>query len=205
MSSPPATGALRHDENTRCLARSVVNTLAEEPALEAVTIDRAHQKISVATLGRADVARLTERITTQFQAAQAADADHVCSLLERQGRLLLVRHAVVRGRTQENHDPKRRPDDHHRARDLPDRAELLALARHAVSQGRPARRRVSRTRRGDRRMETAAGRRDSVRRFRAGRILPACAVQDSCLRSGLSGGRFLSGGGGLGTVAEAHD
>ena len=83
MSSPPATGAMRRDENARCLARSVVNTLAEEPALEAVTIDRAHQKISVATLGRADVARLTERITTQFQAAQSADADHACSLLER--------------------------------------------------------------------------------------------------------------------------
>jgi Cd2+/Zn2+-exporting ATPase len=64
-----------------CLARSVVDTLAEEPTLEAVTIDRAHQKISVATLGRADVAKLTERITAQFQAAQAADADHTCSLL----------------------------------------------------------------------------------------------------------------------------
>jgi len=85
MSSPPATGAVRRDENARCLARSVVNTLAEEPALEAVTIDRAHQKISVATLGRADVARLTERITTQFQAAQTADADHVCSLLSGTG------------------------------------------------------------------------------------------------------------------------
>jgi len=85
MSSPPATAAQRHDENARCLARSVVNTLAEEPALEAVTIDRARQKISVATLGRADVARLTERITTQFQAAQTADAEHVCSLLSGEG------------------------------------------------------------------------------------------------------------------------
>ena len=85
MSSPPTTGALRHDENARCLARSVVNTLAEEPTLEAVTIDRAHQKISVATLGRADVARLTDRITAQFQAAQTADADHVCSLLSGTG------------------------------------------------------------------------------------------------------------------------
>ncbi|HEX7469226.1 MAG TPA: hypothetical protein VF437_00600, partial [Verrucomicrobiae bacterium] len=36
----------------QCLARSVVDTLAEEPTLEAVTIDRARQKISVATLGR---------------------------------------------------------------------------------------------------------------------------------------------------------
>jgi len=85
MRSPTATDTVRRDENARCLARSVVNTLAEEPALEAVTIDRAQQKISVATLGRADVARLTERITTQFQAAQAADAGHVCSLLSGTG------------------------------------------------------------------------------------------------------------------------
>ena len=41
-----------------CLARSVADALAEEPALEAVTIDSAHNKISVATLGRTDVDRL---------------------------------------------------------------------------------------------------------------------------------------------------
>jgi Cd2+/Zn2+-exporting ATPase len=69
----------------QCLARSVVDTLAEEPALEAVTIDRAQQKISVATLGQTDVARLTERITAKFQAAQTADPGHVCSLLSGRG------------------------------------------------------------------------------------------------------------------------
>ncbi len=72
-------------EAVQCLARSVVDTLAEEPALEAVTIDRAQQKISVATMGRTDVARLTERITAKFQEAQAADAGHVCSLLSGRG------------------------------------------------------------------------------------------------------------------------
>jgi Cd2+/Zn2+-exporting ATPase len=72
-------------EAAQCLARSVMDTLAEEPALEAVTIDRAQQKISVATLGRTDVARLTERITTKFQEAQAADSGHVCSLLSGRG------------------------------------------------------------------------------------------------------------------------
>ena len=85
MRSPTAAGALRPDENARCLARSVANTLAEEPTLEAVTFDRAHEKISVATLGRTDVPRLTARITSQFQAAQAADTDHVCSLLSGTG------------------------------------------------------------------------------------------------------------------------
>ena len=75
-------------EAVQCLARSVVDTLAEEPALEAVTIDRAQQKISVATLGRipqGGIARLTERITAKFQEAQAADSGHVCSLLSGRG------------------------------------------------------------------------------------------------------------------------
>ncbi len=64
----------------QCLARSVVDTLAEEPALEAVTIDRAHQKISVATLGRTDVSRLTERIRAEFEAAQSVSAGRHCNL-----------------------------------------------------------------------------------------------------------------------------
>jgi Cd2+/Zn2+-exporting ATPase len=81
MSLPPATGANRHDEHARCLARSVVNTLAEEPTLEAVTIDRAHQKISLATLGRTDVGKLAERIRVEFEAAQSAPAEQHCRLL----------------------------------------------------------------------------------------------------------------------------
>ena len=84
MNSPSAKRAERAEAEP-CLTRSVVNTLAEEPTLEAVTIDRAQRKISVATLGRADVAKLTERITTQFQAAQAADASRACSLLSGTG------------------------------------------------------------------------------------------------------------------------
>jgi Cd2+/Zn2+-exporting ATPase len=68
----------------QCLARSVVDTLAEEPALEAVTIDRARQKISVATLGRVPqggIGRLTERITREFEAAQSVSAERHCALL----------------------------------------------------------------------------------------------------------------------------
>src|SRR3974390_1190483 len=84
MNSPSAhrTGPT---EDNACLARSVVDTLAEEPTLEAVTIDRAQQKISVATLGRTDAAKLTERISSQFQAAQAADPGRTCSLLSGEG------------------------------------------------------------------------------------------------------------------------
>jgi Cd2+/Zn2+-exporting ATPase len=81
MNAPPENRPARDREAGHCLARSVAVTLVEEPALEAVTIDRAQQKISLATLGRTDVPRLTERITSQLQAAQSADTGHVCSLL----------------------------------------------------------------------------------------------------------------------------
>ncbi|HSY43269.1 MAG TPA: heavy metal translocating P-type ATPase, partial [Candidatus Acidoferrum sp.] len=62
-----------------CLARSVVDTLAREPGLEAVTIDPAHEKISVATLGRADVETLTRRVTEKIHATREG---HTCTLLE---------------------------------------------------------------------------------------------------------------------------
>jgi len=81
MNAPPEKRPAHESEAGHCLARSVVDTLAEEPGLEAVTIDRAHQKISLATLGRADVNRLTERITNQFETAQAVSAERHCSLL----------------------------------------------------------------------------------------------------------------------------
>jgi Zn2+/Cd2+-exporting ATPase len=81
MNSSPHKRATHHDETEQCLARSVVDTFAEEPSLEAVTFDRAHRKISVATLGKTDVEKLTQRITTKFQAVQSADANRACSLL----------------------------------------------------------------------------------------------------------------------------
>ena len=85
MNAPTDKRSAHDHAAGHCLARSVADTLAEEPALEAVTIDRAHQKISLATLGRTDVPRLTERITSQLQAAQSADTGHVCSLLSGAG------------------------------------------------------------------------------------------------------------------------
>ncbi len=70
-----------HAEAENCLARSVADSLAEEPTLEAVTIDPAHQKISVATLGRTDVDKLAARLTNKFQSAQTGELNHACSLL----------------------------------------------------------------------------------------------------------------------------
>ncbi len=68
-----------------CVARSVADTLAEEPGLEAVTIDPALEKISVATLGRADVDKLTRRLTDKFHAAQQSGDPHACTLLKSGG------------------------------------------------------------------------------------------------------------------------
>jgi Cd2+/Zn2+-exporting ATPase len=77
----PAAHDPHSDGKEKCLARSVADTLAEEPGLEAVTIDRAQQKISVATLGRTDVEKLTERVSQKLAVAQSAAAESGCSLL----------------------------------------------------------------------------------------------------------------------------
>lgn len=65
-----------------CLARSVVDTLAEEPGLEAVTIDAEHDKISVATLGpvpEGGMETLTRRVSDKIHVARGNKG---CSLLE---------------------------------------------------------------------------------------------------------------------------
>jgi Cd2+/Zn2+-exporting ATPase len=74
-----------HHESESCLARSVADTLAEEPTLEAVTFDAAQKKISVATLGRTDVEKLTQRLTQKISSAQNSAGSHGCSLLAGKG------------------------------------------------------------------------------------------------------------------------
>ncbi len=66
---------------TNCLTRSVIEALTECPALEAVTIDRARKTISVATLGKADVPQLTERVSRTFERAQTGVEKRGCTLL----------------------------------------------------------------------------------------------------------------------------
>ena len=65
-----------------CIVRSVASAFAAEPKLEAVTINKARQTISVATLGRVDDAELTTRITETVQQAQSAAELGGCGLLE---------------------------------------------------------------------------------------------------------------------------
>src|SRR5882672_3131631 len=70
-----------HDQKAACLARSVAEVFAEDPTLEAVTIDRARQTISVATLGKANVPQISERIRSTIERAQTTDASPPCTLL----------------------------------------------------------------------------------------------------------------------------
>jgi Cd2+/Zn2+-exporting ATPase len=81
MSVTPKPDALRKPDPGKCLARSVADALAEDPTLEAVTVDQAHHTISVATLGQTDVPKLTERISATVQHAQEAGPLEPCTLL----------------------------------------------------------------------------------------------------------------------------
>ncbi len=72
----------------RCLARSVADTLAEEPMLEAVTFDAAQQKISLATMGRVPpggMEKLTQKLAEKSSSTQNTDASRACSLLAGKG------------------------------------------------------------------------------------------------------------------------
>lgn len=76
MSAKSATATPDHPA---CLVRSVATAFAADHTLEAVTINQAQDKISVATLGRTDEAALAGRITKTVEQAQAA---FPCGLLE---------------------------------------------------------------------------------------------------------------------------
>ena len=81
MSVTPKLDALRKPDPGKCLARSVAEALAEDPTLEAVTVDQARHTISVATLGKTDVPKLTERISATVRHAQEAGPLQPCTLL----------------------------------------------------------------------------------------------------------------------------
>ena len=58
------------EDSTKCLARSVAKALAEDSSLEAVTINRTRRTVSVATLGKTDDKKLSERITRTIEQAE---------------------------------------------------------------------------------------------------------------------------------------
>jgi Cd2+/Zn2+-exporting ATPase len=81
MAESSANAAAGQHGPGHCLARSLLNTMTEEPMLEAVTIDHAQQKVSVATLGRADVDKLTARLTRDLKSANDCVHNDDCCLL----------------------------------------------------------------------------------------------------------------------------
>lgn len=81
MSVPAGARTKDEFDPAHCLARSVANALAEDSTLEAITIDRARKTISVATLGRTDTPKVTERISSTFRRAQETQTPQGCTLL----------------------------------------------------------------------------------------------------------------------------
>jgi Cd2+/Zn2+-exporting ATPase len=65
----------------KCLARSVMVALAEDPSLEAVTINHDRHTISVATLGKVDVPQIAERIRATLERVQDPALKDPCQLL----------------------------------------------------------------------------------------------------------------------------
>lgn len=57
----------------------------DEPTLEAVTIDRDEQTISVATMGQSDVERIAGRLTRNYEQACNLEASRECTLLAGKG------------------------------------------------------------------------------------------------------------------------
>src|SRR4029077_19399660 len=67
-------------EADKCLARSVLDEVSHDPTLEAVTINPEEETISVATIGKADVPQITERIRSTIERVQAHSKNQ-CKLL----------------------------------------------------------------------------------------------------------------------------
>ena len=72
-------------EGTPCLARSVVDALGAEPSLEAVTINRSRQTISLATLGKIDEPRLAATVSGRIEQAYRSGRETHCLLLQGEG------------------------------------------------------------------------------------------------------------------------
>ena len=84
MNSPPRANDNNNPAPSKCFARSVLEVLSEEPTLEAVTINRARRTISVATLGKSNAEKLSERLAS-LQLSEANNPDSPCGLLSGKG------------------------------------------------------------------------------------------------------------------------
>ncbi len=78
MKTPATPGAA----GPACLARSVAEAFSEDPTLEAVTLNKQRNTISVASLGPTDETALRARIDATVARAEAAEHEHRCALLD---------------------------------------------------------------------------------------------------------------------------
>ena len=76
------TAVIAAPEPSACLTRAVAEAMQEEPALEAVKIDRAQRSISVATLGRLKTPDLEGNLTARIRQMELAEAGQRCELLD---------------------------------------------------------------------------------------------------------------------------
>jgi Cd2+/Zn2+-exporting ATPase len=79
MTSSATSHSKAPPANPGCLVRALTSALRADPTLEAVNINSAREKISVATLGRTDEAALAGQINQTVEHAQAA---FPCGLLQ---------------------------------------------------------------------------------------------------------------------------
>lgn len=82
MTHSPESESPGSTRSEGCLARSILDAFAQEPTLEAVTVDPEAQTVAVATLGQTDMNRLQQRLADSLQRAQETRADSACAMLD---------------------------------------------------------------------------------------------------------------------------
>lgn len=68
-------------DRPECLARSLLRVFGEEPTLEAVSVDPRRNLVEVATLGRADVTRLRDRVEATLRKVPSLQTRAECGLI----------------------------------------------------------------------------------------------------------------------------
>jgi Zn2+/Cd2+-exporting ATPase len=82
MNDRLSTSTSPQGADPNCLVRTVTEAMKDEPALEAVRIDRARRSVSVATLGKPRNADLEGQLLAQIRQMEEADHDQRCALLD---------------------------------------------------------------------------------------------------------------------------
>lgn len=81
----PATAKSNQVPETKCLVEGVVNILAVEPKVEAITVRPADHSISIATLGKSQDPDLKDRIRQLLAQVHLAEEGRSCGLLTGKG------------------------------------------------------------------------------------------------------------------------